>query len=193
MPKRRPSCSLLEHADWLGAIVSAVRAGPGADASPTTLVDGIRTCPEVELESALDLDEEAHLEAAFKIVNLPWHVLGITDRDQRLTKLGALSFPGRSRAPGARTSTPLYDRLTPLPESRVRPRSGPLTRSARRMRRARPRRPEVRSRDGMALQSRQVAVVVFGLRNVVYESRDARVISTYIESPAFPGVSLAGL
>src|SRR5438034_3022147 len=31
----------LEHADWLGAIVSVVREGPGADASPDALVDGI--------------------------------------------------------------------------------------------------------------------------------------------------------
>jgi hypothetical protein len=79
----------LEHADWLGAIVSAVRAGPGADASPNSLVDGIRNCPEVEL----DLDDESHLETAFWIVSLPWHVLGLTDPDQRLTPLGAWLLP----------------------------------------------------------------------------------------------------
>jgi hypothetical protein len=85
----------LEHADWLGAIVSAVRAGPGADASPDSLVDGIRNCPEVELESDLDLDldDESHLEAAFWIVSLPWHVLGLTDPDQRLTPLGVWLLP----------------------------------------------------------------------------------------------------
>jgi hypothetical protein len=83
----------LEHADWLGAIVSAVRAGAGGDASPSSLVDGIRNCPEVELGSDLDLDDESHLEAAFWIVSLPWHVLGITDPDQRLTPLGAWLLP----------------------------------------------------------------------------------------------------
>jgi hypothetical protein len=83
----------LEHADWLGAIVSAARAGPGADASPSSLVDGIRNCPEVELGSDLDLDDESHLEAAFWIVSLPWHVLGLTDPDQRLTPLGAWLLP----------------------------------------------------------------------------------------------------
>lgn len=83
----------LEHADWLGAIVSAVRAGPGSDASPNSLVDRIRNCPEVELGSDLDLDDESHLEAAFWIVSLPWHVLGITDPDQRLTPLGAWLLP----------------------------------------------------------------------------------------------------
>jgi hypothetical protein len=83
----------LEHADWLGAIVSVVRQGPGADASPEALIDGIRACPEVELDADLDLDEEVHLEAAFSILGLPWHVLGLTDRDDRLTALGAWILP----------------------------------------------------------------------------------------------------
>ena len=83
----------LELADWLGAIVSTVREGPGADASPRALVEGIRNCPEVELESDLDLDDESHLDAAFWIVALPWHVLGLTDPDQRLTRLGEWVLP----------------------------------------------------------------------------------------------------
>jgi hypothetical protein len=66
----------LQHADWLGAIVSVVRAGPGQDASPDGLVSGIRNCPEVTLESDLDLDDESHLETAFWKVALPWRVLG---------------------------------------------------------------------------------------------------------------------
>ena len=83
----------LEHADWLGAIITAVRDGPGADASPDALVDGIRNCPEVVLESDLDLEDESHLEAAFWIVSLPWQVLGLIDRDQRLTELGQWVLP----------------------------------------------------------------------------------------------------
>jgi hypothetical protein len=83
----------LEHADWGGAIISIVRDGSGADASPDALVNGIRDCPEVELESDLDLDDESHLEAAFWIVALPWQVLGLIDRDQRLTPLGEWVFP----------------------------------------------------------------------------------------------------
>jgi hypothetical protein len=83
----------LEHADWLGAIVSLVRAGPGADASPDSLVEGIRTCPEVELESEIDIDDELALTAAFSIISLPWHLLGLTDRDERLTPLGAWVLP----------------------------------------------------------------------------------------------------
>ena len=83
----------LEHADWLGAITSAVRDGPGADASPEALVDGIRNCPEVVSESAIDFDEESHLEAAFWIIALPWQVLGLIDPDQRLTALGQWILP----------------------------------------------------------------------------------------------------
>ncbi len=83
-PEEEAILLTLEHADWLGAIVSVVREGPGADASPEALVDGIRACPEVELASGLDPDDEAHLQTAFWILALPWHVLGVTDQDQRL-------------------------------------------------------------------------------------------------------------
>jgi hypothetical protein len=83
----------LEHADWLGAIVSLVRGGPGGDTSPRTLVEGIRTCPEVELDSDLDIDDESHLAAAFSTIELPWHVLGLVDRDDRLTELGEWVLP----------------------------------------------------------------------------------------------------
>jgi hypothetical protein len=92
-PEEEATLLTLEHADWLGTIVSIVRRGPGADASPEALVDGIRACPEVELESGLDPDEEAHLQTAFWILALPWHVLGVTDRAQRLTALGAWILP----------------------------------------------------------------------------------------------------
>src|SRR2546425_4055598 len=86
-PEEEATLLTLEHADWLGAIVSVVRQGPSADASPEALVDGILDCPEVELEAGLELDDETDLETAFWIVALPWHVLGLTDRDQPLTAL----------------------------------------------------------------------------------------------------------
>jgi hypothetical protein len=92
----------LEHADWLGAIISTVRDGPGVDASPDALVDGIRNCPEVVSESAIDFDEESHLEAAFWIIALPWQVIGLIDPDQRLTTLGQWILPrALARAWGA--------------------------------------------------------------------------------------------
>ncbi|HZE04064.1 MAG TPA: hypothetical protein VE127_02500 [Solirubrobacteraceae bacterium] len=83
----------LEHADWLGAIVSEVRDGPGADASPYALVDAIRTCPEVNDESGIDADDESHIATAFSIIALPWQVLGLIDADQRLTELGQWILP----------------------------------------------------------------------------------------------------
>ena len=92
-PEEEATLLTLEHADWLGAIVTVVRRGPGADASPEALVDGIGSCPEVELEDGLDPDDEAHLETAFWILALPWQMLGLTDRDQRLTPLGTWILP----------------------------------------------------------------------------------------------------
>jgi hypothetical protein len=92
-PAEEATLLTLEHADWLGTIVSIVRQGAGADASPETLVLGIRACPEVELEADLDPDDEAHVQTAFWILALPWHVLGVTDQDQRLTALGAWILP----------------------------------------------------------------------------------------------------
>ncbi len=83
----------LEQADWLGAIISSVRDGPGADASPEALVEGIRNCPEVVSESGIDFEEESHLETAFWIIALPWQVLGLIDPDQRLTALGQWLLP----------------------------------------------------------------------------------------------------
>lgn len=84
----------IEHADWIGAIVSAVRAGPGADASTRSLVAGIAACPEVESGPGGDSDEDiAFLEAAFSVLAVPWLVLRMIDRDERLTDLGVWTLP----------------------------------------------------------------------------------------------------
>lgn len=86
--------STIEHADWIGAIVSAVRAGAGVDASPRSLVAGIAACPEVEPGPGRDSDEDvAFLDAAFSILAVPWRVLGMTDGDERLTALGVWTLP----------------------------------------------------------------------------------------------------
>jgi hypothetical protein len=47
--------------------------------------------PRVERPDCLERDhgDSFAVETAFWILNLPWHVLGITDRDQRLSELGA--------------------------------------------------------------------------------------------------------
>jgi hypothetical protein len=84
----------IEHADWLGAIVTAVRTGPGADASPRSLVAGIEACPEVEAGPGRDFEDDvAFLEAAFSILASPWRALGLVDSDQRLTVLGTWVLP----------------------------------------------------------------------------------------------------
>ncbi len=83
----------LQHADWLGAVVSTVRAGAGGDASPEGLVEAFRSCPEVEDADELDDEDAEYLETAFGILALPWHLLGLTDADDRLTELGEWILP----------------------------------------------------------------------------------------------------
>ncbi len=83
----------LEHADWLAAAIVTVREGAGCEASGEALADAISRCPEVSLEADLDIDEELHLEAAFSIAVLAWLALGLIDRDERLTPLGAWAMP----------------------------------------------------------------------------------------------------
>jgi hypothetical protein len=88
----------LQHADWLGAIVSAVRAGPGTPATASELTAGIRTCPEVNSVN-LDEDDDQLVETTFEMVTLAWSALGLIDRDDRLTSLGAWVLPrGLARA-----------------------------------------------------------------------------------------------
>lgn len=97
----------LEHADWLGAIVSAVRAGPGAEASASSLAAGIYTCPEVNIEGGVDVDDGAAEEMAFEIVSLPWSAIGLIDQDQRLTPLGIWGLPrGLAHAWGSNLDPP---------------------------------------------------------------------------------------
>jgi hypothetical protein len=101
-PEEEANLISLERADWLGAIVSTVRAGAGADAAPASLAASIRTCPEVELGPDDDPGDDAFSESAFRVVALAWKVLGLTDRDQRLTDLGAWVLPrALARAWGA--------------------------------------------------------------------------------------------
>jgi hypothetical protein len=83
----------LEHADWLGAVVSLVRAGVGARADAHSIVRGIESCPEVNIPAGIDFDERNHLEAAFSIVWLAWTAAGCVDRDDRLTAVGEWALP----------------------------------------------------------------------------------------------------
>lgn len=83
----------LEHADWLAAVIVTVREGAGHEASAEALADAVSHCPEVPLEAELGIDDELHLEAAFSTAALAWAALGLIDRDECLTPLGAWTLP----------------------------------------------------------------------------------------------------
>jgi hypothetical protein len=92
-PGEEASIGTMEHADWLGAVVSSVRAGPGSAASPAALTRGIETCPEVEIEGGLDPDEVPLIEHGFELSTFPWSLVGVLNEDRRLTEAGAWILP----------------------------------------------------------------------------------------------------
>jgi len=83
----------MERADWLGAVVELVRAGPGAAARPEDLVAAIHRCPEVRIAPGADDDDDGLTEAGFSIVTTAWLAVGVLDRDERLTGLGWWLLP----------------------------------------------------------------------------------------------------
>ena len=106
-PEEESMLISIEHADWLGAIVSAVRAGPGADASPRSLIAGIAACPEVEpARAGTSKMTSASWRLAFSILASP----GARSAWSIATSASPPWAPGRCRgrllAPGAQTSMP---------------------------------------------------------------------------------------
>jgi hypothetical protein len=83
----------LERADWLGAVVELVRAGPGAPARPADLVAAIHRCPEVEVGPDVEPEDDELTEAGFALVATAWLALGVIDDDDRLTPLGTWALP----------------------------------------------------------------------------------------------------
>jgi len=83
----------LEDADWLGAVVSAVRSGPGSPADPASLVAGIHSCKEVDVADDYDPGNDGFVEAAFEILSPAWLALQVVDAAERLTPLGAWALP----------------------------------------------------------------------------------------------------
>jgi len=82
----------LERADWLGAVVELAREGPGAPARSEDLVAAVHRCPEVEIGPGFDPDDE-QTEVAFALVTTAWLALGVVDRAERLTDVGAWVLP----------------------------------------------------------------------------------------------------
>jgi hypothetical protein len=82
---------VLEHADWLGAVICLVRAGPGSRARPSDLVGHISACPEVDGE--VDPEDAFLTESGFDTVLYAWQAAGVVDEDRRLTVVGGWLLP----------------------------------------------------------------------------------------------------
>jgi hypothetical protein len=81
----------LELADWAGVVIELVRDGAGAAARPRDLVAAIDRCPEID--GATGGEDIGLVEAAMSSVQLAWMGLGLIDRDDRLTEVGAWVLP----------------------------------------------------------------------------------------------------
>ena len=81
----------LDHADFAGAVLGAVRAGAGSRARPRDLVAHAAECPDIEGE--LDPDDVEVIEAGFELIVPLWRVVGAIDVNDRLTELGRWGLP----------------------------------------------------------------------------------------------------
>lgn len=90
-PSEDALLAALQFADWAGAVIGAVRAGPGAPVEPANLADYAEECPEIEGE--LDEDDRDFIEGAFHLIQPVWVAAGAVDGEDRLTPLGAWGLP----------------------------------------------------------------------------------------------------
>ncbi len=81
----------LEWADWLGAVIGAVRAGVGAPLSGDILVDLVNRCPEVT--SVIPKNERPWFAWAFAVAMETWREVGVIDDELRLTATGRWVLP----------------------------------------------------------------------------------------------------
>lgn len=81
----------LDHADLVGAVLGAVRAGVGSPAGSRQLASHIDSCPEVHGD--VDEDDRRLIEAAFDMLVPVWQVVGALDAEQRITELGRWGLP----------------------------------------------------------------------------------------------------
>lgn len=73
----------LEWADWLGALIGLVRAGPETTVTPSSLVDLINRCPEVS--SSIPKADRGYVEFAFSVVLDVWGQAGVVADGQLTT------------------------------------------------------------------------------------------------------------
>lgn len=90
-PEQAASIMTLELADWVGAILGLVRAGPGAAASPEALVDYGIEVDEVDAPFD-DPADRVLIEHGFALVLPAWQACGAVD-DERLTRVGCWLLP----------------------------------------------------------------------------------------------------
>lgn len=93
-PHDRSECEAileLESADWLGAILSVVRAGVGVAVSGRSLVAGINQCPEVT--TTIPKADAERIAWAFELTLYAWQVTGVLDEDGSLAETGVWLLP----------------------------------------------------------------------------------------------------
>lgn len=90
-PEEESMLFSLELADWAGAVIELVREGAGALARPRDLVAAADRCPEID--GATAAEDMGLLEAGLSTAQLAWVALGLIDRDDRLTDVGAWVLP----------------------------------------------------------------------------------------------------
>lgn len=89
-PPERDAVLMLEHADWLGAVIGLVRGGEGTAVTGEALVDHVNRCPEVT--STIPKADRARFVWAFDTVVGLWDEIGVV-ADGRLTALGVRVLP----------------------------------------------------------------------------------------------------
>jgi hypothetical protein len=89
---RARAWAALEAADWAGAVIELVRAGPGTSVTPEAVLERIAACPEVE-EDELSDEGRATVIAGLDVVIELWRGLGVVGADGRLTQLGHWGLP----------------------------------------------------------------------------------------------------
>lgn len=94
-PEQAAPIMSLELADWVGAILGLVHAGPGSSASATTVVAHVVASDAVEGDP-LDVHDRQAVEHGFLLVQPAWGVTGVVelvDVEPVLTRLGAWLLP----------------------------------------------------------------------------------------------------
>lgn len=82
--------TVLTFADWLGAVIGLVRAGPGTGATAPDLAAAVAACEEV---GGLDPVDVPAVERAFAVVVPVWRACGVVDGGDRLTGEGTWVLP----------------------------------------------------------------------------------------------------